>query len=730
MQNRILDAALSYHDQGLSIIPIGKDKKPLIAWKKYQTELATRQQILAWFAQKNVNIGLVTGTISGVVVMDFDIKHGRKSSEFQIEPTVCSKTGGGGEHMFFKHPRYEVPSTNGVLFGVGIDIKADGGYVVLPPSLHLSGNEYEWLIPFNKLDLAEMPDWFVHKVKENQSIHSKTDWETLSRSSIPEGQRHDMLTKIIGKFLHDLSPNLWEEMGWPAIQEWNATHSKPPTQLKELRAIWDGLKKKELSKTEDSKGKENRSVTQQIIDAIENDPGTELFHDQHNEPYIKILNKDHYDIWSCKSKKLDNLISMKFWDLNQKPVGSEVMKNVLGILQAKACFQGKEYQLNNRVAWKNNELWYDLTNEPGQAVRVSKDGWAVISDTPILFRKHNHQVAQVMPALGGGVRELLKYININNKHHELLLMVFVVTCFIPDIAHVIPIIYGAQGSAKSTLSKLLRKICDPSQLEVISIPRYQDMPQTLSHHWFLFFDNVSYISEEMSDLLAKVVTGSGFTKRELYTNDEDVIYSFKRVVGINGINLVAMRPDLLERSILLELERIPEDRRKQEKEVLNEFENALPGILGGVFDVLVKAMQIQPEVKLEKLPRMADFAVWGYAIAEAMGYGGDAFLEAYKANMEAQSEEVLSQDPVGTATMIMMENCDHWEDTPSALYKKLCEIASFNLGMNLERDPSWPKAVNQLSKRMNMLEVIFASQGIKFQKMATNGQRMIILDKF
>jgi hypothetical protein len=724
----MLEAALLYHKQGFSIIPIGRNKRPVIAsWKKYQDEQATLTEIVAWFSMPNVNIGLVTGKVSGVVVADFDIKHGRKSSEFPIAPTACSKTGGGGEHLFYKYPGYHVPSTNGVLFGNGIDIKADGGYVVLPPSLHASGNEYEWLIPLEKDVLADIPQWLEKKLEEHPVVSKQVNWETLAETDVPEGKRHDTLVKFAGKLLHDLSPALWEKAGWPALVSWNHRYAKPPLRPNELRAIWDGLSKKELANRENKKS-DGPSAATKVLTLLQEDPRVELFHNQHEEPYIKLPVKDHLEIWSCTGKKLEKYISMKFWELFKEPAATETVKKVLSVLRAKASFEGKRYQMHNRVAWHDGSLWYDLSDEHSKAVRIDKNGWALTSP-PILFQEYAHQKPQVLPSSAGDVRELLKFVNITNKQHELLLMVFLVSSFIPDIPHVIPIVYGPQGSAKSTLLRLLRLVCDPSGLDIISLPRFQDMPQTLAHHWFLTFDNVSFISEEMSDLFCKVVTGSGFTKRQLYTDDEDIIYSFKRVIGLNGINLVALRPDLLERSILIELERIPDERRKEEKEIMSQFDNALPNILAGVFDTLSKAIAIQPSVRLAKLPRMADFAVWGYAIAEAMGYGGQAFLDAYTANIATQNEEVLTQDPVGAALVVLMKDTSFWEGTMTELHKKMNEIAWSQLDISVEKDPSWPKTANHLSRRINMLEIVLRSHNLYLTKSNQEEQRIISIEK-
>ena len=103
--------------------------------------------------------------------------------------------------------------------------------------------------------------------------------------------------------------------------------------------------------------------------------------------------------------------------------------------------------------------------------------------------------------------------------------------------------------------------------------------QKLSHHWAALFDNVAGLSGWQSDALCRAVTGEGFSKRQLYTNDEDIIYHFQRIIGLNGINVVATRADLLDRGILIGLERISPDQRRDEEEMEAAFQEARPYIL-------------------------------------------------------------------------------------------------------------------------------------------------------
>ena len=100
-------------------------------------------------------------------------------------------------------------------------------------------------------------------------------------------------------------------------------------------------------------------------------------------------------------------------------------------------------------------------------------------------------------------------------------------------------------------ARMLRRLVDPSSMETLSLPRDQkELVQTLAHHYVAMFDNVDTLQPWQSDMLCRACTGEGFSKRQLFAVDDDIIYSFRRCVGLNGINIAATRADLLDRSIL------------------------------------------------------------------------------------------------------------------------------------------------------------------------------------
>ena len=506
--------------------------------------------------------------------------------------------------------------------------------------------------------------------------------------------------------------------------------------IKELR-IQDTIKPDPSQKSQKSEEKVSRSDSREprisqsdlLVEAIENNPNIILFRNDFKEPFVRIPIGSHHEIWPCKSKSFKRWLATSLWDIHHKTPNSDSLNSALNVIEGKAYRGDGEYQLHNRVAWREGVLWYDLSDAEWQAVKITTEGWDVVSDTPILFRRYSHQRAQVRPAVNGDVKKLLQFVNVTSEHHQLLLLVYIISCFIPDFPHPIPLIYGAQGSAKSVLSKIIRRLIDPSDLEVISFPRESSqLAQQLSHHWCLFFDNVSELPEWLSDMLCRAVSGDGFSKRELYSDDDDIIYTFKRCIGINGINLVARKPDLLERSILLELERVSESGRLQEQELWKRFEEERSIILGGIFDVLSKAMSIKPTVHMQKSPRMADFASWGCAIAEALGYTQKQFLNAYYANIHGQNEEVLGGSLIATAIRKFMDDNTEWEGNSSELLRELASVAQFQ-GINPDKEKEWPKAANVLSRRLNELKTNLAEDGILIKFGYKQKQRMVTLQK-
>ncbi len=264
-----LAAALQFARYHWSVIPMrASDKRPLIKWLKYQRRSATENEINEWYQQwASANVGIVTGAISGLVVLDIDPRHGGEQSLAQWEKvyeslplTLEVRTGGGGRHVYFKHPGDVIHNRVGI--APGIDLRGDGGCVVAPPSIHSSGKAYTWVSGHEpgKVVLAELPGWLLRLLRSDAKSpgYSQEHWRQLVRKGVDEGERNNTIASLSGHLLsHDVDPDVVKEL----LFCWNRIRCSPPldddeviqTVLSISRLHRQDLPKKPLSTGPDDK---------------------------------------------------------------------------------------------------------------------------------------------------------------------------------------------------------------------------------------------------------------------------------------------------------------------------------------------------------------------------------------------------------------------------------------------------------------------------------------------
>lgn len=468
---------------------------------------------------------------------------------------------------------------------------------------------------------------------------------------------------------------------------------------------------------------EKKTQAQLLVELVTGNPEIELFHDEQKDAFARIVVADHKETWSVASRQFKLWLSNEFRNTHDRIPHNGAITSAVQMLEGEAVFKGKMRKLHTRVARVGDEIWYDLCDEQWRAVRVTPEGWSVVSNPPIIFRRYKHQAAQVEPSRGANVQTLLSLLNVVGKDNEILFLVYLISCLIPGFPHPILYVHGPQGSAKSTLSKVVRRLIDPSLAEVLSLPRdNQELVQVLAHHYLLFFDNVSAINDQAADYLCRAVTGTGFSKRQLYTDSDDIIYNILSCIGINGIDLGSLKPDLLERSILLPLERIDKSQRRQERELNEIFDTLRPHILGAALSAVSEALKRYATIFLTDAPRMADFAAWGCAIAEAIDIPRNDFMDAYYRNIGMQTSEVLNEQPIAVLVMSLMDDRTEWEGTMAELHaeiRKLGEAAGY-------QHFDIPKTANVLSRRLGRLKVSLEEVGVTITKSKGTKRKVMI----
>lgn len=219
---------------GWSVIPLKpRNKKPALnSWLQYQRHHATHDQLLEWFDDTHNNHGIVTGAVSGIIVLDADGPEGIASLIGMGMPSTPTVKTGNGFHLYFKHPGGNV--SNSVRMQPGLDLRADGGYVVAPPSVHPDGTRYEWQTPPSDAPLAPPPEWLVQIIERNRAGASATDWDELADRDIVQGERDSTIARVAGLlFRKDIPPRL----AFRLLRSLNETGCKPPLSEADVKRV-------------------------------------------------------------------------------------------------------------------------------------------------------------------------------------------------------------------------------------------------------------------------------------------------------------------------------------------------------------------------------------------------------------------------------------------------------------------------------------------------------------
>lgn len=242
-------AALDYLARGWSAIPMEpRGKRPLVTWLEFQDRHATPAEVEDWFRDRpGANVGIVTGAVSGLVVLDVDERHGGEESLSGLErshgllpATVEAITGGGGRHLYFAHPAGVVH--NRVALVPGVDLRGDGGCVVAPPSLHPSGRRYAWApgrAP-EAVPLAPPPHWLLQLARPEgrRAGHPLAHWRELVRRRIPEGERNNTIASLAGHlFRHGVDAEIVLEL----LAAWNRAQCDPPLPDDEVARVVESI---------------------------------------------------------------------------------------------------------------------------------------------------------------------------------------------------------------------------------------------------------------------------------------------------------------------------------------------------------------------------------------------------------------------------------------------------------------------------------------------------------
>jgi hypothetical protein len=424
-----------------------------------------------------------------------------------------------------------------------------------------------------------------------------------------------------------------------------------------------------------------------------------LWHTPAGDAYATVPVDSHMESWPIKSVTFKRYVSKQFFDTHGKALNSESLTSALNLMEANALFDGEEYEAYVRVADCEGSIYVDLCNADWQVVEITPSGWQVIDESPVHFRRSRGMIAFPEPVRAGTVDELRPFLNVDDTTWRLV-VAWLVASLRPRGPYPLLALFAEQGSGKSTAGKLIRSLVDPNAAPLRSEQRDpRDLMIGANNSWCLCYDNLSYVPSWLSDALCRLSTGGGFATRELYTDQDEIIFDAMRPVLLTSIEEVATRSDLLDRCLIVWLPAIPEESRRSEEEIMVAFKQVQPKILGALFDALSGALRELPNTKLDKLPRMADFARWVTAAESALGWEQGAFMAAYQGNRDSANDLAIESAIVGQPLLDYLGANGWWEGPASALLDEIERFASDQM----KRHKAWPKNARSLAGQLKRL---------------------------
>ncbi len=371
----------------------------------------------------------------------------------------------------------------------------------------------------------------------------------------------------------------------------------------------------------------------------------------------------------------------------RKAPSQAALADALMVLEG-AALTAKPERLHLRLAAYEDGIVLDLADDSGRCLMVRPSGWSLCDVSPVLFQRTALTRALPEPERGGTIEELRHLLNVSDESWPLVLG-WLLAAIVPDIPHPLLLLSGEQGTAKSSAARLLSLLVDPSAAPLRSAPRDLDTWAVAANgSWVVALDNISSIPDWLSDALCRAVTGEGLVKRRLYANDDLVVLSFKRVVALTAIDAGALRGDLADRLLMVELDRIAPAHRRTAAAIESAFTVAHSRVLGALLDLLVQVLAALAHVQMSSAPRMADFA---RVLAALDLVAGTEALRTYTGQAAQIAEEVVEGDLVAQAVLTFVRSHQSWSGTAADLLDNLTP----------DRPPKgWPGAPHHLSRQL------------------------------
>ncbi len=454
----------------------------------------------------------------------------------------------------------------------------------------------------------------------------------------------------------------------------------------------------------------------------------ELFCDGLRDAYASFQFAGHRETWPVRSSGFRRWLAREFYLRTRSAANSSAIADALAVIEARAQFDGDERAVSLRVAeGPGGAVYIDLGGPEWNAVCVTPDGWTVVDDPPVHFRRSQMTRPLAHPIAGGSVELLRPFLSVPDEDHFICIVGWLLGALRPRGPYPLLAFVAEQGAGKSFTAEILRSLVDPAAVALRGMPREErDLVIAARSNHVIALDNVSSLPQWLSDALCRIATGAGWATRTLYTDSDEQVFSQSRPAILTGIEDFIANGDLLDRTMLVALRAIPEDQREQELVLWQRFDAVQPLIFGALLDAVAAALRNLPTVDIRALPRMADFAAWVTAGESDFGWAAGTFLAAYREGVAGANDVVLE----GSLLAEPLRDCvacwgeEGWQGTASDLLHEL----GTRVDDETRRKKGWPKTARALSGQARRLAPTFRNVGvdITFDRASNSGRKRLI----
>jgi len=426
--------------------------------------------------------------------------------------------------------------------------------------------------------------------------------------------------------------------------------------------------------------------------------------------YARIKIGEHTEVHDVMSKGFKDILTLNYFEKHAGACSASALNDAIANFSSIARRRGKQEQVFRRVARLDDAIYVDLCNSEWEFVEITKAGWKIVKNAPVNFIRNEQAKELPRPTVGGTLSELKTVINYGTEEQWVLICAWLLSVF--NTRAPFPILYakGEEGSGKTSLTRIIKRIVDPqATTEGRAAPRDDESLMIAGKNNFvLWYDNLSHIPDWLSESFCRMSTGAGFSKRAHYENTDEITINLRRPVIINSIYEVVGKSDLAQRTVFLDIPAVLEGKRVCEEDIEKKFTEMAPRLTGALYTALTAVLQNHTSVVIPNAPRMIDFVKWATAAEQALGFEKGAVLKAFTASNDDYVMSLIEGDPTASAIKRLVLVKKHsWTGT----CQELLEVAEKHTGYS-KKLPETPRG---MASKLKSLAPTMRKIGIDIQ---------------